>query len=190
VLLGDLVDDGSGPGAPYLYRRIADAVRSIPVPAIVLPGNHDGPAFFDAFPRPSVADHAGMRFVCLLDPEEPQWNARRNDESLTLMRTSRSGYAGPIVSLQHVPVFPPGRTDCPYGYVNAGEVIRAMRESAIHLALAGHYHRGFDLVGAEGLWYHATRALCEEPFCFDVIRTDGVSVALEHHTLGSGDGAP
>jgi 3',5'-cyclic AMP phosphodiesterase CpdA len=191
LLLGDLVDDGRAASAPELYHLVADAVRAVGSPVIAIPGNHDGEAFFEVFPRPAIVDHAGMRFVCLLDPEEPEYNARRTPEGLALMRAAREGYSGPIVALQHVPVFPPGTVDCPYGYLNASEVVEAMREQGITLAVAGHYHAGFDLVPLEGMCFHATRALCERPFCFDVLTTDGTQVSVEHHTLepASGPGA-
>ena len=185
LLLGDLVDQGNAPEAWSHYRLIADTLRRVEARTLVLPGNHDGSAFFDVFPRPGIADCAGFRLACFLDPEEPGWNARRDASGFALMREARRGHQGPIVALQHVPVFPPGLTDCPYGYLNTVEVIEAMREHGIHLALAGHYHAGSGPVTQGETSFSATAALCEAPFSFDTVRTDGVTVSVERHTLGS-----
>jgi len=189
LLLGDLVNDGRASTAPGLYRVVERELRGLDSPVVAIPGNHDGDAFFDVFPRPGIVDHAGMRFVCLLDPEEPEYNARRTEEGFELMRAARRGYLGPVVAVQHVPVFPPGSTDCPYAYLNAAEVVHVMREEEITLAVAGHYHLGIDLLRSDGITFHATRALCEKPFCFDVLRSDGREVGVEHHTLEPDSGS-
>jgi hypothetical protein len=183
LLLGDLVEEGSAATAPALYAVVASALRNAGAPAIVLPGNHDGPAFYDEFPRPAIGDFGGFRFVSFLDREEPAWNASRDAAGFELMREARRGYAGPLIALQHVPVFPRNATECPYAYLNAPEVIESMAESRAYLALAGHYHRGFGPVRFGPLLFCATRSLAEEPFCFDVVRTDGRDAEVEHHTL-------
>ena len=183
LVLGDLVDAGSAPEAAALYGSISLALRRSRAPVVVLPGNHDGPAFADFFPPPGRVDLAGFRFVCFLDPEEPGWNARRDAGGFERMREARRGWDGPLVALQHVPVFPPGATECPYAYLNAADVIEAMREQRFHLALSGHYHEGAGPVKSDGLCFHATPALCEAPFAFDTVWTDGVTLEVERHAL-------
>jgi len=176
VVLGDIVDAGAESGAERFYEPLRKTVDLIDSPTIVIPGNHDCDAktFYTYFEKPpEIVDVCGTRFVPLLDPEEPNYNARRTQEGFRSMAKARSGYSGPIVALQHVPVFPPGANECPYNYTNAEQVIAEMRRNAIGLAIAGHYHPGTELARGESAAFLAAPALCERPFAFLVITIDG-----------------
>ena len=126
-------------------------------------------------------DIAGVRFAAFVDEERPGWNAFRSEHDLRGMKELRAGFDGPIVALQHVPLFPPGAVDCPYNLTNAHEAIEAMRESAIFLSIGGHFHRGTDLLRARGASFVVAPALCESPFQFLEIRTDGREINVRRH---------
>jgi len=190
VVLGDLLDRGDDPDAARLQGRLRQVLDVLESPVIVLPGNHDADvdAFYRDFERPpDFVDIKGYRLVPFLDPEEPDWNARRTECDLERMRRLRGGFDGPIVALQHVPVFPPGMSECPYNYTNADEVIAAMRANAVNVALSGHYHEGMDLVRHDRLVFLAGPALCELPFAFLEVDLDGEDVRVRRHELRMND---
>jgi histidinol phosphatase-like PHP family hydrolase/predicted phosphodiesterase len=182
LVLGDMVDDGAAEDAASLLRRLRKIVDGVESPTIVIPGNHDGDvdAFYRVFAKPpDFVDVNGVRFVPFIDPEEPQYNARRTEQNLALMAKARAGFDGPIVAVQHVPVFPPGATECPYNYTNAAEVLDAMREHRYGLAVSGHFHAGMGPIEVGQSASVAAPALCRAPFAFitAVISDDGVQVS-------------
>jgi len=175
VVLGDVLDDSTAPDAADLLRRAKDTLALLTMPVIVIPGNHDGDmaAFYDIFERPpEFVDIKGVRFAWFTDVQEPRWNATRTDADMQRMARSRAGWSGPIVVLQHVPIFLPGACDCPFNYTNADEVIAGMRRAGISLAISGHYHAGIDIVRADGLTTVIAPALCESSFSFLEVNVD------------------
>jgi len=186
VVLGDVADAGAAPGAGRFYRAIREALDQLDSPAVVLPGNHDCDAetFYTYFEKPAeIIDVGGARLAVFLDEPAPGDNARRTEEGFRSMAKARSGYSGPVVALQHVPVFPAGASECPYNYTNAEEVIAAMRRYSIGLAVAGHYHSGTELVRGESASFLAAPALCKSPFAFLVLTLGAGDVQVERHEL-------
>lgn len=186
VLLGDLVDRGDTAYAREDLERLRPIVELIDGPVINIPGNHDGDqaVFYSVFERPpDVVDIQGVRFVPFIDPEAPEYNALRLRRDLERMGAARSGFDGPVVALQHVPVFPPGAADCPYNYTNADAVLDAMRRHGYVLSLSGHYHAGFELLRTDGPSYVSAPTLCKPPFRFLVIDLGGRRVATAEHAL-------
>lgn len=176
VVLGDLLDDGHAPEANRWRRTIRETLDLLDTPVVVLPGNHDGDgdAFYRDFPRPPPAFTLnGVRFLVFFDPEEPGWNARRTERDIRRLAAERRAHTGPLVSLQHVPLFPPGSAGCPYNLVNSPEVIQALHGPGISLTLSGHEHKGMPLVRRDRLFFAAAPALCEVPFRFWVITIGG-----------------
>lgn len=186
LVLGDLIDAGGTPAArEYLehIRRITDLIES---PTLFVPGNHDGDpeVFYSIFERPpDTLDIKNVRFVPFADPEEPGYNARRTQRDLERMAAASAGFDGPIVSVQHVPLFPPGSSACPFNYTNAHDVIAAMQRHGIRLAISGHYHAGMDLIHADGMNFAAAPALCETPFRFLEIALDEEEIRIRNHAL-------
>jgi histidinol phosphatase-like PHP family hydrolase len=186
VLLGDLLNDGDAPAAPGLLARMRNIADLVAGPVIAIPGNHDGSpdAFYSAFDRPGpFVDIEGVRFLPFVDPEEPGYNARRTRRDLDRMAEARAGFGGPIVALQHVPIFPPGASYCPYNYTNADEVIAAMGANGIGLAISGHYHAGMDLIRSDGVGFLAAPAASERPFGFLEVVLDGDDIRARTHAL-------
>jgi histidinol phosphatase-like PHP family hydrolase len=187
VVLGDIVDEGSSATTAAQFdtmRRILDLLR---MPWLALPGNHDGDPgrFFRHFPPlPAVLDVAGVRCLPFVDPEAPGYNAYRDSADLRRLDGARAdGWKGPVVALQHVPIFPPGRHSCPYNYVNAGEIVRRMESAGITLAVSGHFHAGIDLLQNGPLWFAAAPALCEAPFAYLVVDLGDGAVRAERQSL-------
>ena len=187
VLLGDLLDDGAGPAAPALRRRLADIVETIVAPTLALPGNHDGDPelFYREFPRPpdNWLDIAGVRLLTFLDAEAPGWCAQRSAADLERMAAARAGFSGPVVALQHTSLFPAGRHECPYNLVNGAAVIRRMRDAGIGLSVSGHYHAGIEPIRTDTAAFVGAPALCETPFAFLEIEVEGERVAVKRHVL-------
>jgi histidinol phosphatase-like PHP family hydrolase len=184
LVLGDTINDPASPQAPDLLKELKAILGLLESPLIMIPGNHDLPEgrFYETIDRPpEFLDISGFRFVCFLDPEEPGWNARRLPRDLARMKAARQGYDGPIVAIQHVPVFPPGTSECCYGYTNIDEVMAATRENGFTLSIGGHYHPGAGLVRQGENAFIAAGALCESPFSFLVIEVDGDDIRASTH---------
>jgi len=129
LMLGDLLDDGSAPGAEERLRQLRSILDKLDAPDLAVPGNHDGDPgqFYRAFPRPGAfEDVGGVRFLASVDREEPGYNATRSAADLERIRMARDGHAGPIVALQHVCLFPPEQSAAPYNYTNADEADNRM----------------------------------------------------------------
>jgi histidinol phosphatase-like PHP family hydrolase len=191
LVLGDVVDDGRGPEAGERLRKARQVLDSLESPAIVIPGNHDPEpdVFYSVFDRPpEFLDVDGVRFVPFLDRPEPEYNASRSAEDVERMRRTASGFDGPLVAVQHVPVFPPGASDCPYNYLNVDDVLGAMAENGYRLAIAGHWHEGMDPVTQEGMAFVAAPTLCRSPFSFATIALDDGRASVTRHALRLPDG--
>jgi 3',5'-cyclic AMP phosphodiesterase CpdA len=186
IFAGDLLNRGSAEDAASQYGRAWEILNLLDCLLISLPGNHDGPEYSKIFGDDTVSiyDVKDTRFVLFRDPEIPGYNAERPEKFITYMKNAGNGHEGPLVSLQHVPVFPPAAADCPYHYTNAEKVIQVLREQGYCLALSGHYHEGFDFQDGNRIRYHAVPALCEPPFSFEVISFDGGRVSgIQQHVL-------
>jgi histidinol phosphatase-like PHP family hydrolase/calcineurin-like phosphoesterase family protein len=172
---GDLINHPEGADGLELLTELKKIIDLIQAPTIVISGNHDLDK--DVFEnvmgkQPDFLDINGIRFVPFFDMEKPGYNAFRIDDELTRMRKLGSEFDGPLVSLQHVSLFPPESASCPYNYTNADEIIEIMHETNYVLTLSGHYHEGFELLDCEGLNYVTGRALCEVPFGYAIIEID------------------
>jgi histidinol phosphatase-like PHP family hydrolase len=186
LILGDLVDDGRAADAHDCLARLKEILDGLESPVIVIPGNHDPEpdAFYRIFERPpQFLDVGGVRFVPFLDEAAPEYNAVRSEADLQRMRRIGAGFEGPLVAVQHVPVFPPGTGECPYNYVNAPDVLAAMREGGYVAALAGHWHDGMDPLPGELPAFVASPTLCRSPFSFMALEFDGERFAAARHSL-------
>jgi len=185
ILAGDLLDGGDGPAAERLLQRLRSIADKLVCPAIALPGNHDdAAAFYRVFPRPQqVVDVGEVRFLVFLDPEEPEYNARRTSQDLEQMARASSSHNGPVVTVQHCGLYPPGSSNCPSHYVNADEVIALMKRHGVTLSISGHWHPGADLIRHQAGSFIIAPALCESPFPFLEVHIDGTDVRVTRHEL-------
>lgn len=192
VLPGDLHNSGYERPVAEDYAELRRVLDLFECPWAAIPGNHDSKPelFYKSFPDPGpFKDVAGARFAFFDDPETPGYNAVRTPEALARMdRLREDGWQGPIVMVQHVPLFPPGASKCPYSYANAPEMIAAMRRNRVSVAISGHYHAGFDLLKDGELSFIAAPAFCETPFRYlsvELAPDGSVSVSREQLAMPS-----
>ena len=191
VVLGDLLNLADGCSNPELLRQLQTILRKLESPCLVIPGNHDGLVsdFIDVFgPVPDWVDLAGIRFLPFLDEARPGFNAHRSAVDIGRFARARQGWAGPIVSLQHVPLMPPDLNSMGYRLINDAEAVAAMHASNITLALSGHYHAGHDLVSDGRAGYAVVPALCDAPFAFFEINLDSSGLSAVRHELALPEG--
>jgi len=179
IVGGDLVDNGGSKTAPEDLAKIRGILDKLNCPYIVVRGNHDPIAedFYKIFDRKDQFEMKGCRFLTFDDPEEPNYCARRTIEQLDRLKSARTSFNGPIISIQHVPLFLPGTSDCPYNYTNAEQIIAEMKKYKIFMSVSGHFHNGMGLVESDGLNFIGAPAICESPFRYMVIETDGEEVS-------------
>lgn len=169
VLAGDLLENGCAPDAPERYAALREILDGLEVPWLAVPGNHDAPTdtFYRYLPRPAGHTEAGgARVVCFTDPPAPYFCAERLPADLARSESAGVGASGPVIALQHVPLFPRGATPCPYNFENAEAALESARKGGISLILSGHYHKGLPLTMAGGIALACSPALCEAPFRF------------------------
>ncbi len=187
LFLGDLVNDGRTTQGQKYLKKLKGIIDTLESPCIVIPGNHDGPTekFYETFEKPKeYIDIKRVRFIPFIDPEEPDYNARRTVRDIERLRSLIANHDGPVVTMQHVPIFPSGTVDCPYRMLNDSDVIDAMGEKSHVLNIAGHFHAGFDILRRKNLDFVAAPALCEPPFKFMEISVgESGTVHSTTHTL-------
>ena len=65
--------------------------------------------FYRVFERlGEIEDIAGVRLLSFFDQEDPGYNARRSEHDLSRFCRARDNYTGPLLSVQHVCLYPPG----------------------------------------------------------------------------------
>jgi len=184
---GDLINEPEGIERLDLLTELKKNIDLIQAPTIIIRGNHDPDK--DVFEsvmgkQLNYLDINGIRFVAFDDQEEPGYNASRSKADLDRMYKLGSEFDGPLVSLQHVPLFPTKAEVCPYNYINADRIIEIMRETNYTTALSGHYHAGLEVRDYEGINYFTGRALCEAPFGYALIEIDNNgAVSCEEENL-------
>jgi len=182
---GDLLNDPSAPDALELLGELRSVLALLKMPFIVIPGNHDPApeAFYQVMPRPPEhLDIGGCRFIAFPDDAQTAGdNARRAPAEVERMKRLAAAHHGPVVSLQHVPLFPAGRSDCLYNYENSAEIIAP----GLTLTIGGHYHAGMRMLNHDRVSAIAAPALCEAPFRFLILDLDccGSVVGAETHAL-------
>jgi len=162
LVLGDVLDDVSSRDAEKKLLHIKSILDKLESPYIIIPGNHDCGAEI-------MEDICGIRFLSFIDNEEPGFNASRSPEDLARFRKARKNYSGPIISLQHACLLPPGRSEVPHNYTNANEIISVMKELGVFLSISGHYHKGSETVRDGNVTFINAPGLCEAPFPYTVI---------------------
>ncbi len=182
IVAGDLIDCAGEDDLTVEARldELAEILAAVPVPVIAIPGNHDLPPeeFYRHLPPlPEFFEINGARIIPFLDPERPGYNAERLPEELDRFDRASAGFSGPLIAVQHVPLFPPGTDAAPYRYWNAEEIIRKMHATGCALSISGHHHSGSEMVFDGQSSFVCVPALCEPPFSFARVELgdDGVT---------------
>ena len=184
LVLGDLLDLGSDDGAEERLQVMRKTLDGLDAPYLAIPGNHDDDVdqFYRVFDRPAEwEDIAGTRFLAFVDRDEPGYNASRSEADIQRVRRARADYTGPIVALQHVCLFPPGKSDAPYNYTNASEIIDVMKEAGVTLSVSGHHHHGAKTVEEGCVTFVTAPGLCESPFpIFEILLGEDCAETQRH----------
>ena len=184
LILGDILDDPDSRKSGERLAKMQEILNLLESPWMAIPGNHDPveDRFYKVIDRPPVfMDIKGVRFVPFIDPEELGWNAKRLPENIEKMKKVRSNHDGPIVAFQHVPLFPPNKSDCCYNYTNIDEVLEAIWANNFTLSIGGHYHAGTELIRDGNHSFVVGKSLCESPFSFMEINLDSEDIQVTHH---------
>lgn len=194
AVLGDLVEDGRAPDTAERYAALREIFEELTIPWLAIPGNHDAPPeeFYRHWPRPpETLEMCGARLLPFWDRPAPGYQAERAARDLARAAAAGAGWNGPVIALQHVPLFPPGTQDCPYNYVNAEAALAANARGGVTLTVAGHFHGGFAPLPAPGGWTMAAPALQDAPFRFlEILVETGAAPAVVEHALRMPDGLP
>jgi len=192
VVLGDVVDSGLADGAELDLAAVAKEARALGVPAVAVPGNHDGD--FERFARiwecpPGLHEVGGYGFLVFHDRVDGQHVTIRPPKGLAqpVMVASERPVL-PLVALQHNPLHPHIESSYPFMLVNTDAVLSGYQDAGVILSLSGHYHPGqaAHRLGdsAGGLTCYTAPALCEEPFRFAHVRLRGREVEVCEYALG------
>jgi 3',5'-cyclic AMP phosphodiesterase CpdA len=199
ICAGDCVDTEDDPRALEDLAGLGERFAAGGLPWVVVAGNHDPPpdAFYRVVPRPPRRSRAGD---CeLLTFGEDAFDNRtqlatRSDADLAWLQETLTTPAPEValtVVVQHYTLFPE-HTGPGYRHTYANDAaIRAVLEASTRpvLALSGHNHRGSPLMTHRGVRYLTGRALCEYPYPYVLLHTEGAEVQVEERTVASG-GAP
>jgi hypothetical protein len=190
VILGDLVDDGTAPGAEKDQEAIARTARSFGPPVLTIPGNHDGPfeqvaGIFDC--PPGLYEIGGYGWMLFHDPFDRNSVTTRTAEDLVRPeQVAETRPDLPLIAVQHNPLHPPILKDYPYLLANAEMALAGYRRAGVLLSLSGHYHPGQPAHPVDGVICYTVPAACEAPFHYAHVRLEGNDVdvrerALEEH---------
>lgn len=187
VLLGDMVDDGTKPGAIEDWQTLAGEVRKTGIPVLAVPGNHDDD--HDAFARifgcePGMHLVGDYAFMVFHDSRAAGEIFRRPADQLDLPRRAAAAYPGrPLIALQHHPHHPVVRAGYPYHLANREAIMSGYRDAGVCLSLSGHYHAGQVAHVVEGVTYATAPTICEAPYRFLHVRLEGTQATIQEHAL-------
>lgn len=148
VITGDLTEHGE----PEAFATIADAMRSLPFPIHVLPGNHDRreamraayPAKPASGPLDEVLSVGALRIVLLDDLVEGEaWGALSPSQIDWLDTTLTKAAPHPTLIFLHHPPFPCGIAFMDANGLRDPEWLEAVirRHPQVRLVGCGHIHR-------------------------------------------------
>ena len=188
AILGDLVDSPRMPGVAERLAAIKEILDLLEAPYVAIPGNRDPGAelFYSVFERPRpFVDCGAVRLVPFVDRLERGVPVQRTaEEAARRLGEARSGFAGPIVTLQHVAVTSPGTGGSMSEYAQADGIARARREAGVLLDIGGHYHRTAGLESDGNSKLLAVSPFGEAPFTFTVVQIAGDNrVEVAEHAL-------
>lgn len=180
VLVGDIVDRGTAPGAMDDLRRVRDALAAFNLPVIAVPGNHDDhPGEVERIFGCCRGRHAlkGYELVTFVDGYAPGSEvAERPAEQMAVLRELRDA-GRPVIALQHPVIRPAIVRDFPYNLAGAEALARAFSEAGVCLSISGHFHAGLQPHTEGGTCYVVCPALSVPPFAYTRLRLVGRDLA-------------
>ena len=153
----------------------------------MLRGNHDPEQniFADILGHPpDYLDLKGVRFIPFIDKDEPGCNASRSRFDIKRMYNLGVEFTGPLVFLQHVPLFPPELAKGYYNYTNAAEILNAIKALPNQtLTIAGHEHAGMPMINSGKDHFIVAPALCETPFQYLIVELSNHNITYQVRQL-------
>ncbi len=188
VLLGDLIDNGTESCAKSALQEIRDLLQTLcpKIPLLVVPGNHDGEPqlvldIFDV--QLGGIEIGGYRFVLFADGYYPGDVCTRSDSARKEFHHIAAQPGGPVIALQHNPIYPNITGDYPYMLTNCSDVIRDYTQGNVLLSLSGHYHAGQPCSKTGGVNYVTIPSLVDKPFRYATITLRGRNFEIYNHQL-------
>jgi histidinol phosphatase-like PHP family hydrolase len=137
------------------------------------------------FPElPDYLDIGCCRFIPFVDLNVPGFCARRTVENIEKMGRLAKDWNGPVVSLQHVPLFFSGDLS-PTLYVNRDAIKEVAKCSGVTHAISGHEHKG-GYVKDDVLTSIISPALRDKPFKFlEIHIEDNGETEIVEHSLAN-----
>jgi len=187
VLLGDLVDDGTAPGAQQDLQDLGEALHScFEGPILLARGNHDleEKAFGKVLgASPGLTHLKGISFITFWDSWNESDEGFRNPEAMAVLEEA-AAQPHPIVVFQHNPLHPQIDSNYPFMLTSAGNIMSSYRDAGVFFSLSGHYHPGQEPIEKDGVTYTTIPALCEFPYPYLRASIRGRSAKLTRYTLG------
>lgn len=190
---GDCVDDANLPGALEDVADLAERFATSGLRFIVVPGNHDPDPrlFYTLVPRPPRLMRIGDCEIMTFFDDAYAPGVERSERSADAMQAMAQTLGTPAPELaltllvQHFVVFPEHvGTGYNHTYINDAEIRAIVEQSPRRVAvLSGHQHGGYELTEHNGVSYFTGRALCEAPFPYYVLHTDGPTLRVESRSL-------
>ena len=170
------------------YERIKEILDASALPYTVLPGNHDyEPILWQVFEKSPLyfAVEPGYRLVRFFDREWAGHIPRRFDRERKLWERMLSDEKSPPqIHLQHYVVTPELNEGYPHTYFEGENLKERIAASGrVILSLSGHYHRGTDLISADGSYFAVGPAFCEFPHPFRIYEVEDDQVRMRALTL-------
>ncbi|MBF0244432.1 MAG: metallophosphoesterase [Planctomycetes bacterium] len=187
VLLGDIVDRGSTPGALAALQEVHDTLRQFDIPLIAVPGNHDDdPNTVQEIFQCQVGVHEVGDYLLVLfsdDYAETNEQPQRSEISMnTLEIAARTGKA--VIVVQHAVVLPDIQSDYPYNILGNREIAAAYSRAEVCLSISGHYHAGCEPLESGGVTYLVCPILCDAPCHYTRVRMEGRCLrSVERHPV-------
>ena len=167
---------------------IADLLTTLPVPALLVHGNHDHPALFDqVFGHiPWQQEVGDYQLIAFRDDEGPGNVPVRQGEMQRRFQAALDDLdSPPQVHIQHYMVWPERNEEYPHTY-GAGAAMREaiLATGHVRLVLSGHYHRGVPLFADKSSYFATVRGFTTSPHPFAIydLHDDG-SVTEQAYTL-------
>jgi len=188
ALLGDLLNGGDTPSAEATLAALRNEIRVVlpETPILLVPGNHDGDAAraLTVFgTRPGLHEIGGYRFLVFADAYDAGDRCMRSEADARLLDRIGRTFGGPIVVLQHNPVWPPIDDPYPFTLTGADTLVRDYAHAGVTLSVSGHFHAGQPLSTREGMQFLTAPALCEAPFRYALVTLEGSRVSVETRSL-------
>lgn len=164
LVTGDLAEGGDGPS----YRRLGGLLRTLGLPVLVLPGNHDLPEPLaaelcdDRVTCPRTHDLGAWRLV-LLDSRVPgashgEVSTEERSRLEALLDTAADRFV--LVALHHTPISPCPSLGC--RLVGAGGLLEQLAgHGNVKAVVAGHAHTAAE-AGFRGIRLLTTPSTCAE----------------------------